>query len=373
MYDVDAIAGEPLLLDPLRHSVESGAVPRYLRSAKIKLTARCNLKCVMCRFGRGLSLPELDEAAFSRILGELAEAGCRKVHFSGGEVLARNDTERLVGRASHLGMKATLTTNLTLLTPDRAKALLRGRPSSISTSLDGATPKTHDAVRGIPGAFKKTMRALERLATLRERRGLRTRLRVNFTILRKNYRDYPALVAVAAAAGATEVHPMPVDDSTDRTGHRLSRRLIDEYNERIAPLVLEARRAAGFSTDDQLVYPFGRGRTHEKESAAGNYAGGYYHRHLCYAPYTHLFVAWDGKVYLCCMTNGKIEPLGDLSVQSVGEVFRGERFQAMRRQMERQRLPSCHRCDMFLEENRTLDAALKRLPIAAPALHATAR
>ncbi len=365
MYDVEAIAREPLLLDPLRRSVEHGDVPRFLRSAKIKLTARCNLKCVMCRFGRGLSLPELDEAAFSRVLDELAAAGCRKVHFSGGEVLARTDTERLVARATGLGMKVTLTSNLTLLTPERAKALMRGRPSSISTSLDGATQKTHDAVRGIAGSFKRTLRAMERLAVLRERRGLRTRIRVNFTMLRANYRDYPALVAVAAAAGATEVHPMPVDDSRDRTGFRLSRRLIDEYNQRIAPLVLEARRAAGFCTDASYVYPFGRGRALEKESAAGNYAGGYYQAHLCYAPYTHLFVAWDGKVYLCCMTNEKIEPLGDLSLESVGDVFRGERFQAMRRQMERERLPACHRCDMFLGENRVLDAALKRLPLAS--------
>jgi radical SAM protein with 4Fe4S-binding SPASM domain len=199
---------------------------------------------------------------------------------------------------------------------------------------------------------------------VRARRGLRTRLRVNYTILRANYQEYPALVALAASVGATELHPMPVDDSADRNGHRLSRRLIDDYNQRIAPLVLEERSRAGLSTDERFVYPFGRGRHAEGESAAGNYAGGYYRDRLCYAPYTHLFVAWDGKVYLCCMTNEKIEPLGDLSVEHVADVFRGERFQAMRRRMERERLDACHRCDMFLDENRTLDAALRRLPLA---------
>src|SRR5690606_28511814 len=80
--------------------------------------------------------------------------------------------------------------------------------------------------------------------------------------------------------------------------------------------------------------------------------------HLCYAPYLHAFAAWDGKVYLCCMTNGRIEALGDLSRQSLKEVFLGERFSEIRRSMLRSRLASCHACDMVVSENRALEQAL---------------
>lgn len=358
MYDIDAMTSEPLLLEPLRASVERGALPAYLRSAKLKLTARCNLTCVMCKYGRGLSLPELDGEHFRRIVSEMAALGCRKVHFSGGEVLTRKDFESILGRAADEGMKVTFTSNLTLMTKERAKAVMHHKVSSISTSLDGASAKVHEAVRGIEGSFRRTLRALSYLARERERRGRRTRLRVNFVMMRRNFRDYPALVRLCHEHGVTELHPMPVDEKVG-SGVRLSRRLIREYNDEIAPRVLEERQRAGYRCDDAVVYPFGRSEHDVVVAAEGHYALGYYQHKLCYAPWTHVFVAWDGKVYLCCMTNGRIDPLGDLSRESVADVFLGERFQALRERMKRARLKECHRCDMFTDDNRALDAALR--------------
>ena len=311
----------------------------------------------MCKYGRGLNLPELDGARFTEVMDELAALGCRKIHFSGGEVMIRSDFETIAGRAADLGMKVTLTSNLTLLTKDRAKTLMRHKISSVSTSLDGASAKTHEAIRGISGSFKRTLKGIEWLARERSRRGRRTRLRVNFVMMRRNFREYPALVRLAGAAGATEVHPMPVDEKGPGR-LKLSKQLIRAYNRDVAPEVRTAREAAGMSTEPRMVYPFGRARLEVVESSHGRYAGGYYQDKLCYAPYLHMFIAWDGNVYLCCMTNGRIESLGNVRDQSVREVFLGERFQNIRRQMEGERLASCHACDMFLDENRRLDEAL---------------
>ena len=107
MYDALAIAREPLLLEPLRRSIHEGAPPAYLRSLKLKLTARCNLKCVMCRYGRGWAPPELTTADWTRVLVEASELGCHKVHFSGGEVLVRPDFEQLVAVAAERRIKVT--------------------------------------------------------------------------------------------------------------------------------------------------------------------------------------------------------------------------------------------------------------------------
>jgi radical SAM protein with 4Fe4S-binding SPASM domain len=357
MYDVDSLIREPLLLEPLRRSVHEGAPPAYLRSAKIKLTARCNLTCVMCKYGRGLNLPELDGARFITIVQQMAALGCRKVHFSGGEVLARKDFESIAAAAADARLKVAFTSNLTLLTPERAKALMRIKLGSVSTSLDGARAKVHDLVRGIPGSFKKTTRAIERLSQERERRGRRTRLRVNFVMMRENHTEYPALIDLCASLGVTELHPMPVDDKTAGS-RRLSRRFIEHYNEAIAPVVLDKRKAAGFSVEPRFVYPWGVTKRDLDESISGDYAQGYYAERLCYAPWTHVFVAWDGKVYLCCMTNGRIAPLGDLSTQSMEDVWRGDAFQALRAQMVEQRLKDCHRCDMVTHDNRQLHDAV---------------
>lgn len=358
MYDVDAIASEPLLLEPLRRSVHEDAPPAYIRSLKLKLTARCNLKCVMCRYGRGWAPPELDTEAWTRVLRQASELGCRKVHFSGGEVLVRPDFEELVGVAAQERIKVTFTSNLTLLTKERAKRLLQHKLGGISTSLDGASAKVHERVRGIPGSFKRTLRALTWIR--RYRSGERPRLRINFVMMRDNFRDYPALLRLAGELGAVDVVPMPVD--TKRSKLRLSKRLIREYNETIAPEVAELRRAFSMPEVDASVYPFGRGDGALELSREGDYANGYYIEHLCYAPYLHAFAAWDGKVYLCCMTNGRIEALGDLSRQSLKEVFLGERFSEIRRSMLRSRLASCHACDMVVPENRALEQALRPPP-----------
>ncbi len=363
MYDVQHIAEEPLLLDAFKRAV-AGEPPAFLRSAKIKVTARCNLKCVMCKYGRGWAPPELDGARFVTLMSELADLGCRKVHFSGGEVLARSDFERIVARAAERRMKVALSSNLTLLTKERAKSLMRHKINSVSTSLDGATSKTHEKVRGVPGAFKKTLAGMRYLARERARRGRRTRLRVNFVMMRANHREYPELVRLAGDHGATEVHPMPVDTKSDKL--RLSKRMIRVYNEDIAPQVYEVRRAYGMSTEKPFVYPFGRTGLELAESASGGYAGGYYRDHLCYAPYLHLFVAWDGNVYLCCMTNGRMESLGNVSMSSLEAIYGGQKFQETRRAMESARLPSCHACDMFLAENKALALALSGRESSSP-------
>ncbi len=353
MYDVGQLIEEPELLGPLARSFHELTPPVYLRAVKIKLTARCNLKCVMCRYGRGWAPPELSAERFSQILREMAELGCRKVHFSGGEVLARRDFEEVVEAASQSGVKVTLTSNLTLLTKARAKRLLAQRISGISTSLDGASAKVHESIRGVPGSFKRTLRGIEYVARYAGKRP--PKLRVNFVMMRQNFRDYPALIQLVGERGAEDLVPMPVD--TKRRELRLSKRLIREYNRDIAPEVRALRERYGLPLTELAIYPFGRDQDAE-QTATGEYAGGYYREHPCYAPWLHLFVAWDGKVYLCCMTNGRIEPLGDLATEGVREVFQGPRFQAIRAEMKHTRLASCHACDMYLSENRELEAAV---------------
>jgi MoaA/NifB/PqqE/SkfB family radical SAM enzyme len=364
VYDVPSIVESPELLGPLHDAVARGEPPAYLRSVKIKLTARCNLTCVMCRYGKGWTPPELDTQRWLQLLPQMAALGCRKVHFSGGEVLVRRDFEQLVACAAESGIKVTLTSNLTLLTKDRAKALMRNKVSSISTSIDGATARMHESVRGIPGSFKRTLKAIERLQREKERRGRRTRIRVNFVMMRRNFSHYPEVIRLAGERGATDVVPMPVDTKRDEL--RLTKQLIRRYNEHIAPRVAALREDYGMPADPRAIYPFGQRSDAVKESAVGRYAADFYRDHTCYAPYLHMFVAWDGKVYLCCMTNGRIEPLGDLATQSVEEVFLGPGFAKIRQDMMRERLPACHACDMYLDANEALSRVLPGPSTASP-------
>jgi hypothetical protein len=150
---------------------------------------------------------------------------------------------------------------------------------------------------------------------------------------------------------------MPVDEKRPR--HRLSARQIREYNRAIAPAVLALRQRYGFSTSPALVHPFGVTEAEVTLSAAGLYARGLFARQACLAPWLHTFFAWNGDAYLCCMTNGRMDALGNVGRQSVREIFHGPAYREVRRRFAAGRhLSSCQRCDLFLRENTQLHAAL---------------
>jgi len=352
VYNIPELIGTPAFLEALADSVAAGGPPPLLRDAKIKLTSRCNLRCVMCKYWRTEREDTLTTARWCEVFGELAALGCRKVHFSGGEVFLRRDFLDLAEAAIGQGLKVNVTTNGTLVDRAAAKRLVAIGVNRVSISLDGPSARVHDAVRGQAQAFRRSVRTIRRLRA----HGLR-RVRINFVVMRGNYRRLPAMVRLAGELGAEELLPMPVDEKRPRL--RLSARQIREYNRAIAPEVLALRQRYGFSTSPALVHPFGVTDAEVKLSAAGLYARGLFARQACLAPWLHTFFAWNGEAYLCCMTNGRMDALGNVGRQSVREIFHGAAYQDVRRRFAAGRhLASCQRCDLFLRENVQLHAAL---------------
>jgi MoaA/NifB/PqqE/SkfB family radical SAM enzyme len=87
----------------------------------------------------------------------------REVIFSGGEPLLRKDIFELLAEAADLGIQSDLCTNGMLA--DRTIAhRLSGYLSEISVSLDAAVPEKHDAIRGCPGAWEKTVQGIRNMA-----------------------------------------------------------------------------------------------------------------------------------------------------------------------------------------------------------------
>lgn len=354
MYDVDGLLRTDGFADRLRDSLTTGSAPPLLRDAKIKLTSRCNLRCQMCRYWQTRTEDALPTETWRRVLTDLVALGGRKIHFSGGEVFLRRDFLDLVEHATGLGLKTNLTTNGTLVTRDKARRLVDAGVNSVSISLDGAGARVHDAVRGREGAFRTSLRTIRWLRRDAEARRAKLKVRINFVVMSENFRDLPDMVDLAAELGAVDLNPMPVDEKGPRK-HRLSRGQIEDYNRDIAPLVAERRAAAGFSLDPAKIHPFGTTSSDLRYAKQGLYARGYYERRPCLVPWLHTFIAWNGETYLCCMTNGRMESLGNVAQTSVSAVFHGEGYRRVRAAfMALDHLPECHRCDQFLDENRRL-------------------
>ena len=357
MYNVPEITRCPALLERARGALgDPGQRTAWPRSAKIKLTSQCNLRCVMCRYWRRPRQAEMDTAAVERLLCDLASLGCRKVHFSGGEVFTRRDLLPLIELGVGLGLKVNLTTNGTLITKDLAKQLGKIGVNSVAVSLDAGRSKEHDRLRGVRGAFRSATRGA---AWVIERgRAGRPRLRINMVLTRRNYHELPGVLRLAGELGATEVHPMPVDaKGSDKI--RLSKTHIRDFNHTVAPEAEALRRDLGFSSAHDYLWPFGTSSEDLQFAKSGNYARGYFDDHLCYVPWLHTFVDWTGGVYLCCMARGKTPAMGHVGEQSIVDVLAGQPYADARSALLRQRLAVCGRCDSFLAENRLLASVLR--------------
>ncbi|MGC8971256.1 MAG: radical SAM/SPASM domain-containing protein [bacterium] len=125
------------------------------------LNERCNLKCKFCyvagRFGdnNGLKLSEIIKA-----LDDLIELGIKRIDFTGGEVLLREDILTILEEARKRGIqKVTINTNGTLVSKKIAEVLAKNNVE-VYLSIDGATRETHESIRGI-GTWDKALKAVE--------------------------------------------------------------------------------------------------------------------------------------------------------------------------------------------------------------------
>ncbi len=127
-----------------------------------ELTKACNLNCMHCR-ASATNIPGTDELTTHEgfaLLEELSKGGTRLVILSGGEALARNDVFELATYGTSLGLRMTLATNGSLVTPEVALKMKESGIARVSVSLDGVTSDIHDTFRGLQGAFDMALRGI---------------------------------------------------------------------------------------------------------------------------------------------------------------------------------------------------------------------
>ncbi len=182
--------------DALRYGRQSGQLPSHLlQFSKDKkpvvvwnMTQRCNLKCMHC-YAKAIEEDGQDPITTDQakaMIDDLAQFGAPVMLFSGGEPLVRKDLVELASHATAKGMRAVISTNGTLISPEKAKELKEVGLSYVGISLDGGEA-IHDHFRGVPGAYKRALKGIENC----KKEGLKVGLR--FTINRRNATEVPVL------------------------------------------------------------------------------------------------------------------------------------------------------------------------------------
>lgn len=187
--------GQAEASDPLRYGRLSANLPSHLlqfsRDKKPivvwNITQRCNLKCKHCyAAGEPDVSKELTTEECRRAIDGFADFGCPVVLFSGGEPFSRPDLLDLAAYAREKGRRVVFSTNGTLITPAIAERIKAIGASYVGISIDGVR-ETHDAFRGVPGAYDRS------LAAIRACRDAGVKVGLRVTLTRDNVREIPAI------------------------------------------------------------------------------------------------------------------------------------------------------------------------------------
>jgi len=177
-------------------------LPKTLRMVAWEITRRCNLSCVHCRASAlcGPYPGELDTQHCLALLDEIAAFSSPIIILTGGEPLLREDIFDIAGYGNKKGLRMVLATNGTLLTEEMVKKMRQVGIRRVSVSIDGRDRESHDAFRGVPGAFDEALRGIDLL----KKGGLE--FQINTTITQNNLDQIEAILELAISLGAAAHH-----------------------------------------------------------------------------------------------------------------------------------------------------------------------
>src|SRR5688572_5057031 len=150
------------------------AMQRPLRDLRISVTDRCTFRCTYCMpkeiFGRDYVFLARDELLsfeeITRLTRVFVKLGVRKVRLTGGEPTLRRDFDKLVGMLAGIdGLEdIAMTTNGSLLTLDKAKALKAAGLARATVSLDSLDEATFQSMNDVGFPVAKVLEAIDNAA-----------------------------------------------------------------------------------------------------------------------------------------------------------------------------------------------------------------
>jgi len=175
-------------------------VLRVLPTAILSITDQCNSRCNCCDYWRA-GKKELPVEQAQQLVEKLASFGTRYVLLTGGEPLQHPHWASIAAMFQAKDIKVAMATS-GILSFRHSDAIL-SCIDELYISLDGASPVTYKAVRGVDG-LSLLERGVKRIAGS---------LPVTFrtTVQQANYREIPAMIRLSRSWGAAHHSFLAVD------------------------------------------------------------------------------------------------------------------------------------------------------------------
>jgi radical SAM protein with 4Fe4S-binding SPASM domain len=171
----------------------------------LEVTGGCNLRCPHCYADAGagqVADPPAEE--IFNWLDQGAAMGCKKVQFTGGECLMRDDLGVLINHARNLGYDfIEVMTNCTLFTEPLVHFFAENG-IKVATSLYSYRSSTHDSITGVRGSFVKTIHSLQLL------QAKNVSVRCDIVAMAKNEDDLEGTKRLLKEMGLFHRPPIPI-------------------------------------------------------------------------------------------------------------------------------------------------------------------
>jgi MoaA/NifB/PqqE/SkfB family radical SAM enzyme len=254
----------------------------------IDTTTRCNLACHHCpnkQFTeRQGFVGDMDVELYRKIIDEIAQA-CKNTivrPFDGGEPFMRKDIGMLIRYAKDRGIRhVSINTNGLLLNRDRNLEIIDSGLDHVEISIDAATADTYRMIRG-SDRYELLMENIQQLLELRVE--MNSHLKVSVSFVRQEMNK-------------SEVHLF-----RELWKGRVDRVYIREWHQH-----------------NRLI-----------EGASGEKNENECRRHPCPYLWDRLIIHHDGRVRFCESDWACNHPVGDVTQQSITQIWNGEMYSSLR-------------------------------------------
>ena len=332
----------------------------------LRLTNRCNLRCVFCELGQHSRLshraPSMDmPLEYIVPLLTFAKTHSLRVFLTGGEPFLYPDLWRLLDFCSNIQMRVSLVTNGTVLKSlsPKQQQLLNDTVAMMSLSLDAADDRNHDLLRGVPGSFAKACAYL-RNPRRKHRIALNAVLAPDFANalpLVKFAEQYNLSINFQVINFASNFPHLEAVEWKANVASDLPSRL-----QRLATLrsAYDYSRRHHVTTNLRMILFYIEEYYRQYEEGQALFCGRLVQHFLCFVPLTTLVVDTTGQLMRCTLVAGE------------GRITDGDWLAAWQRQAVRfhaewnagVRYPACRGCSCHFAENLRTNIA------ARPLLHA---
>jgi len=313
----------------------------------IEITSRCNLVCKMCPLTTGRTPSSqnpgpIDDALWAAVLPFAKQAGHANIG-GYGEPLLNPKCLDYLRDLDREGIRTTLTTNGTLVTPAVAQGLAALQHLvSVNISIDSPDAAIYKSIRG--GSVEKALAGVGHLAAALKP----SQLTVSSVMMRSTLASLESFPAKLAAIGVRTYVLQGLVDYTPGLEPEETR-----WRDGL-PAQVETMKQACRAAGVELVLELPERVAAELRD--GNAAAREQNRtpaetdtRQCSAPWDVPVIDKDGRVFPCCYAlSNATAVMGSLRESSAEAIWRGERFEAFRRDIvDGRTMPDvCRSCDV---------------------------